>query len=54
MTKPMKNQPVVITVGMHKGKSGVISGRSGAGWAIRLADRKTVTVAATSFKRGAA
>ena len=54
MSKATNGQAVVVTVGAYRGETGVIAGKVGAGWSVRLASGKTVTLASTSFKRGAA
>lgn len=48
------NQPVIVTAGAHQGETGTITGKSVAGWAVKLASGKTVTLSAASLKRGAA
>lgn len=46
--------PITVTSGQHRGERGQIAGKSGAGWLVKLAGGKTVTLSAASVRRVAA
>lgn len=50
MSKLQIGHQVKVTAGEHRGKTGIVTGRTGSGIAVRI-DGKTVTFAASSLRR---
>ena len=42
---------VTVTTGQHRGERGQVAGKTGAGWLVKLAGGKTVTLSAASLRK---